>query len=830
MGGGCSKKPDRERFRRPRDSSASDSVAMTQLKDVEFSGSEIRVESIHKDDLITVGLIKKELHENAPVFVLNNAFMAMQFFADHKDIITKMRHAAASPQEKEMNKTLLKDETVECTYPDTILDEVNKNIVYRPVEENSIGENLLAKRIYVINDLIEVVKSKEIPQYTSIDKPCYQVRIEESDRKGFVKLTQIQNNAAIFANREYDENYEPLPGPSSKSDSEYSYITELRTPKQIEVDTTVERRDTLPETCFTHRKVKCLPSEELDEDDEEERLKFLENLNEDDFIKDVIYVNSKGFMKYFQNTLFTTSLGKSLGFTEESIASAKAIPGKIFCDDVDIETTTTKTFEVIPAVGITWPLDQTYEFITREDRPTIVDRRTGIKYRWPTDGPGGMIDEIIELSAVLVPKGYAKKKGINVDNNLEWEMNFPKAERYLEARMSHAQMKSFLLLLTLHKSFIAPVTQQYGLLPEHIRTHMYWECEKDYRNWPEHRLGTKMLMVLNNLKKRLYVGILPDYFVKDKNLFENIPQKYLQYAQKVLLEVLENPVPYFISSLRNLRYTSGKFYPSIDLKDLFESLTTKNSAGLVNPKLLTNQRIPYLKKRVYKDPEQQIQHLREVKIKEKILAKRLKEKEDQLLAQKKEELEKKAKSDIDLEVKIEKTLDLWKTKSILAFFIKIFLDIAKKSYVLATKEQALFYLKQAYYLTRILEEESPAFTDEAKEWYQLINVEESKIKRKSLRSASISDSKPPTPVKNPVVQFQFDISPHAKTGSIKLNNLQASYLNGTVNGQAPPALRNLKPVQRNTSFKENGTLQHSNSLRENGVIQPPRKKTVAFVT
>lgn len=97
-------------------------------------------------------------------------------------------------------------------------------------------------------------------------------------------------------------------------------------------------------------------------------------------------------------------------------------------------------------------------------------------------------------------------KTIDILIDLEWEINFPKAERYLEARMSHAQMKCMLLLLTLHKTFIQPVTEQNGLLPEHIRTHMFWECERDYRNWPEHRLGTKILSVIKNLQQRLFLG------------------------------------------------------------------------------------------------------------------------------------------------------------------------------------------------------------------------------------------------------------------------------------------------------------------------------------
>lgn len=83
-----------------------------------------------------------------------------------------------------MNKILLKDETMECMYPDAIMDEVNQNIIFRPMGEYSKSESLVAKRIYVVNDLIEVVKSDEIPQYTSIDKPCYQVKIEECTRKG----------------------------------------------------------------------------------------------------------------------------------------------------------------------------------------------------------------------------------------------------------------------------------------------------------------------------------------------------------------------------------------------------------------------------------------------------------------------------------------------------------------------------------------------------------------------------------------------------------------------------------------------------------------------
>ncbi|KAL1498245.1 hypothetical protein ABEB36_009076 [Hypothenemus hampei] len=692
-----------------------------------------------------------------------------------------------------MNKTLLKVETMECTYPDAIMDEVNQNIIFRTMQEFSSAENLVAKRIYVINDLIEVVKCDEIPQYTSIDKPCYQVKIQEAKRKGFLKLKQVENNAPIIKAKEYVENYEPLPGPSTRCDSEYEYsmITEMRTPKPLEIVNEVERRDTLPETCFTQKNEKCFPIESLDsEDDEEVRQEFFRNLTDEDFMKKVIYVNSHGFMKYFQNGLFPTSLGKSLGFSEDAIATAKAIPGKIFLQEFDIESNVNKPFQIIPAVTIPWPDEQTIEFVYRDERNTIINTRTGATYQWPTTGHNGMIEEMRNMTAVLVPKGYTKKKGVNKDAYLEWEINFPKAERYLEARMSHAQMKCLLILLTLHKTYIDPVTKQNGLLPEHLRTFMYWQCEKDFRNWPEHRLGTKLLRVIKDLQQNLFFGVLPNYFIKEQNLFENIPKKYLNYAQKVFLDILGNPVPYFIKALSYLRYASGKFYPPVNLKELYEVLRTKSSPALLNPQLaysIVTQR----KRRIYKNPESQIKHLKYLKKKEQILRERHLQKSKQ---NENEDNDYQMKNDINVNDPIDNELDTIKTITILEIFIKHFIEIGKKSSNLATYDQAMFYFKQAMYLNKILEETSSMIL-EAHDYQQIIAKEESRIRRKTIRSVSSSEEPPPTPIRKSIT-FN-DINQQLKSGSIRLKNLENSFNNGIQNASAQKI--NLgKPVRKKT--------------------------------
>lgn len=76
---------------------------------------------------------------------------------------------------------------MECISPDIIVDKMNKNVRFKPHHgpKKLFSEGLVVKRLYVISDQIDVLNATEnIPQYTSIDKPAYQVRIEESGRKG----------------------------------------------------------------------------------------------------------------------------------------------------------------------------------------------------------------------------------------------------------------------------------------------------------------------------------------------------------------------------------------------------------------------------------------------------------------------------------------------------------------------------------------------------------------------------------------------------------------------------------------------------------------------
>lgn len=199
--------------------------------------------------------------------------------------------------------------------------------------------------------------------------------------------------------------------------------------------------------------------------------------------------------------------------------------------------------------------------------------------------------------------------------------------------MTHTQLRCLFFLLAIHKTYIEPATHQNGLLVEHIRCHMYWECERDYRDWPEHRLSLKLNQVIQNLNKKLSKGEMSDYFIKPKNVLENIPKKYLHFAQKVFHDVLQGPVVHFIKALRNLQCPSDRFpklsphyrdfYSSLDWKTLYNILIHTDVLEIVNPR---SKEITALRQRKFADRDAQWQHLYHLKKKQERLKKQLAEK------------------------------------------------------------------------------------------------------------------------------------------------------------------------------------------------------------
>ncbi|CAG9833325.1 unnamed protein product [Diabrotica balteata] len=663
-----------------------------------------KILDLSKLDLQHIERIRKDFRETPELFLLNNVLMCVMFFKDYKKF-----------SEEQIKHKLVKQE--ECLTPDIIFEEVNQNIRYRPHHgtKKHQSEPLVPKRLYVLSDEVKVLGT--IEDDTNIeDEERTVVRIEESRRKGYIRLKEIVNRPSSSGSPvlTLDENSEPNSRSSNdSSDTAYTNFTDLRTPTPMEILNGLKKKSTqcdgLPKTCISYRKVKKI-SWDADE------LRG-EKISEDDLYDTVSYINSKSFRKYSQNGTLLSEAASYLNIQEEDIQETQIIQEKVVFDTVKSEKRI--PYEIIPAIQAKWPLEQTLDFATKAERSSE-SRKVCI---FPTPS---MIEEITTLDCVLLPKGYSYKRGEYNDSDIEWELCFPQAQRYLESFMSHAQMKSLIILLTLHKTFIEPQTAHLGLTADHIRNFIFLECESHYSDWAEHRLGIKLLKVI----KRLYTHLsqakpcIPDFFVTNKNTLSEIPIRKIRRALMALDEILQSPLMYFIKALRNLRYTDGKnFFPPLNFKKLHE-LLNKSGLEFSNPQLATRLR----KKPRFTDADMLVSHLRDAKKRQKILRERQEEQERQ-------EREKNGKDDqsrkgsvdsINMEWVCEKQFNLHKKRALLKFFIDTFIEIAEKSLTISSKKTTLFYIKQAYYLTKLLQEECAAFAVDVYEYNEKIYELEAK--------------------------------------------------------------------------------------------------------
>lgn len=395
-------------------------------------------------------------------------------------------------------------------------------------------------------------------------------------------------------------------------DYDYAFLTHLNTQHPLrELKMTNNREQSkidakiLPECCIS-----CLGSfvpasndEEFSDDEEESESD--DDLNKCDSYRDFDtlqaiklyrmemekrrkllaqnYLNSREFMKYF-GELVSKKLAPKLKITAEEVQQATFRGTSIF----------TNKYELIPAIyaaqNVTdWP-KCAFEFRLR-DRPVVRSTQTGQPIQWPSRA---MIKRIETFGFHVIPLGYAPKKKRNPFREIEWRIVFPKAERYLEQHLTGAQIKVYMMTKALLKSFVEPLDNNRALMfaVDHLRTHLFWECERDYTAWPEELLGEVLLRFINSFKQRVKEKRLSDFFIKDRNLFESIPEYSLNSLHTILADITANPLMHLMIAFRNLEF-SADFWPKLNYKKLYHNLRendivklkllAKNGRLLVNP-------------------------------------------------------------------------------------------------------------------------------------------------------------------------------------------------------------------------------------------------------
>ncbi|KAM7348922.1 uncharacterized protein ACRADG_008082 isoform 2-T2 [Cochliomyia hominivorax] len=540
--------------------------------------------------------------------------------------------------EKELNQNL-EEHSILLTNPLDVA--VAKFINYKPLhgpDKNNV-QLLQTQTIYVVFENIDIARPNDA-NYDSISPlckvdleldfrettPCKEDHLQMLNTikwKGYVRLRLKEDPKHLtrLGGGDFDEIYsEGSSGygttspyssktvlsnldSNSEQDYDYAFISHLNTQhplRELKLKNVREQNridpKILPESCVSSlgNFVQPLQEEEFTDDEEDSESEYSEDeerdIEEDYRDYDTLqaiklyrielkkrrkllaqnYLNSREFMKYF-GELVRKKLAEKLNISEMELNEATYRGTSIY----------TSKYELIPAIyaaqNVTdWP-KCAFEFRIR-DRPICTNPQTGQQIQWPTRA---MIKRIESFGFHVIPLGYSPKKKRNPFRDIEWRIVFPKAERYLEQHLTSSQVKVYMITKALLKSFVEPLEKNKALMfaLDHLRMHLFWECERDYTAWPEEFLGEVLLRFINSFKQRVKEKHLSDYFIRERNLFESIPEYSLNTLYTILADISANPIMHLMIALRNLNFCSD-YFPKLNFKKLYENLVENDVVKL----------------------------------------------------------------------------------------------------------------------------------------------------------------------------------------------------------------------------------------------------------
>lgn len=376
----------------------------------------------------------------------------------------------------------------------------------------------------------------------------------------------------------------------------------------------------LPEECVTEIKrmitVSTVDNASSPSDNLEDKFQYMEQRGQ--------YLNSKMFMNYFKR-IFRDQISVNLEIGSEQLMHATWKGASIYCPVLQSQGNILNHYEIIPAIACPWPSEALDWF----QRKRVLAAAPNAPSTWMTEE---MINRIFDLTCHAIPIGYVSKsaqRSNNMNRSLEWKVIFPDAERYLESRLSDCQLKVYILVKILYKTYIEPLNipmsskaagasvsmpdltatgnnESIGgggsgsgsedlrshfnfITDEHLRAHLFTQCELNTIKWNEFNLGGNLMAFLRTFLQRVQTKNLPDFFLPKRNLFENVPENVITRLHENIFRILENPVMFVMRALRNVRFVR-KFYPKINMKRLYTILTISEPLALINPALCSDKR------------------------------------------------------------------------------------------------------------------------------------------------------------------------------------------------------------------------------------------------
>lgn len=381
---------------------------------------------------------------------------------------------------------------------------------------------------------------------------------------------------------------------SSSAENDYTYIRSLNVRKPLNrgvteapsenrssSDQTSLSTSTLPDSCFTH-----VTEDFSSDDDEHEYENDMNNNNKETSHSDYSrrrhhdvhqYLNAKTFLGHFV-AIFRDRLADDVGITPAHLNTATWKTAVI----------TAQPWDIVPALSCPWP-NEAFEWIHRQ-RDIKLHPVTQQRFQWPTPS---MVSKVVSFGCLAIPlaRFVASSNQPEGHADLQWKLVFPNAERYLEGCLTSAQCKVYVVTKALLQTFIEPYICSSAFGAEHLRAHLFWQCENNYAAWPEEYLGEALVRFLNALLEHIKRQRLSDYFLPGRNLFESVPERVMVDLHRRIFRITENPVMYTLIALRNLRWlvdekdSSPNAFPIMDLKHLYGIMTVDNPLAMVNPNL-----------------------------------------------------------------------------------------------------------------------------------------------------------------------------------------------------------------------------------------------------
>lgn len=365
----------------------------------------------------------------------------------------------------------------------------------------------------------------------------------KTEKQSFLKTKSRDSMLLHLKSRNLNTNvpiaFESNSVTSSESDYVYAISMNHHQPlKKISKNSILISSNSLPETCLTKT-----------------------------YVSSELFLSSKVFLINFLR-IFHKKLGCLLNLSNDEVEHATWMSASIYGNN----------WQVTPSIACPW-LKEAFEWIHRH-REIIENPTTKQKFQWPNRE---IVGKVISFGCHVIPLHSYHTK-ITQKQEIEWKIIFPDAERYLESCLTSTQIKVFIIVIALIKTHVEPHidSKTNHLTAEHLRCLLFWQCERNCAAWPEDYLGEALMRYLQSLLRNLKKQKLPDYFLPERNLFENISKEVLVDLHRRIYRIIENPTVNLIAALRNLKFKQTML-PLLNFRKIYATITIDNPLKIINP-------------------------------------------------------------------------------------------------------------------------------------------------------------------------------------------------------------------------------------------------------